>query len=504
MPNAARRKLVTPRKPRRRRVPQARPKGIQMAYYGALRKSVTQPAHSLVKRLIVPELASLVAEHADFRMDAAPKKVNKLVAKVSTAFFAGLPPDNMEAIAARYADATSDLQRRELARQLKDAVSVAVPIDDARLGPAIEHFTSTNVSLIRTIPERYFSQVEQVVLQGVGDGDRWESIAERLEERYSVSEGVAKVIARDQVGKFYANLNETRQTNLGITHFYWQTADDERTCEICFPLNGKRFAWDNPPEEGLPGEVHPQCGCSADPDTDDLVDRLEGGDDAETEPAPDEESDNQDRADAEWNEEDHPRDEHGRFGDGGGGGGAAKSVAISILRDAGGLSEAIEAANGFEGEAMDPETGAPVPITDVRNHLEAMRPAPIPSGKEMITVHHSTDEKTAALMLRDGFIPELKGETLASSRFAAGETANFGPGAGLSGGMYVGAEGATGSYGRVTLALRVPVSYLQTSPEQATLGVANPLESLGTHDGAVITKSIPPGAINRIDFDPDR
>lgn len=314
-------KLITGRKPTRRGRglvrPQVRPKQVQLAYFGALRSRVLQPAKSLVDRMLVPELASIAAPRVDARLDAGDsKKVNKIVSAISGNFFGSVTPTDMEDLAARYADATSDLQRRELGRQLRAAVGVEVPINDRALGPAIEHFTATNVSLIKTIPQRYFAQIEAKVLEGVGNGSRWEDIAADLEDRYRVSESVAKVIARDQVGKFYASLNETRQSNLGITHFYWQTANDERVCPICGPLNGKRFAWDKPPSEGLPSEVHPQCGCSADPDTDQLLDDLSGE-------ATDDEEDRSDRMD--FDEANIERDEKGRFA--GGSGGATTTAA---------------------------------------------------------------------------------------------------------------------------------------------------------------------------------
>jgi hypothetical protein len=177
----------------------------------------------------------------------------------------------------------------------------------------------------------------------------------------------------------------------------------------------------------------------------------------------------------------------------------ARETAVSILRDAGSLTDALEAAEGFSDEnATHPESGKAVSMKEVRTALNAMKPPPIPEGEELVTVHHATDEKSAKLFLKEGIIPELKGDTLASARHAAGEDATFAPGAGLSRGMYVAKEGAAESYGRVVLALKVPKSYLQASPEQTTLGVKDAMKSLDTHDGAVITKGIPPSAIKRL------
>lgn len=314
-------KLITGRRPAKRRrgrvAHQQSPRGIQLAYFADLRSKVVQPAHALVQRFLLPELASIVAEASrGDRLDArGPKKVNEVMGKVARAFEPIVTGPGMDELAARYAKATSDKQRAALALQLHASVGVEVPILDKNLGPAIEQFTAVNVSLIKTIPQRYFAQVEAKVIEGVGAGRRWEDIAGDVEKRFDVSESVAKVIARDQVGKFYANLNELRQTNLGITHFYWMTGEDERVCPICEPLHGKRFAWDDPPEEGLPGEVHPQCGCGADPDTDTLLETLDE-EEAPEEPT-EEPADNEDRLDAGWEEVE--RDEHGRWAGGGGG-----------------------------------------------------------------------------------------------------------------------------------------------------------------------------------------
>lgn len=46
-----------------------------------------------------------------------------------------------------------------------------------------------------------------------------------------------------------------RQIGLGITHYRWQTAGDERTCPACAANDGKIFSWNEPPPKtGHPGE----------------------------------------------------------------------------------------------------------------------------------------------------------------------------------------------------------------------------------------------------------
>lgn len=52
----------------------------------------------------------------------------------------------------------------------------------------------------------------------------------------------------------HAKNTMVRQLELGITEYEWSTAGDERTCPACADNDGKKFRWDNPPEEtGHPG-----------------------------------------------------------------------------------------------------------------------------------------------------------------------------------------------------------------------------------------------------------
>jgi SPP1 gp7 family putative phage head morphogenesis protein len=99
-------------------------------------------------------------------------------------------------------------------------------------------------------------------------------MAEEIGRRFEVSESRAALIARDQVGKFYGALNAARQQDVGITHFLWRTANDERVRPEHIELNGERFAWSKPPAEGMPGQPI-NCRCYADPDVGALLDSLD-------------------------------------------------------------------------------------------------------------------------------------------------------------------------------------------------------------------------------------
>ena len=183
---------------------------------------------------------------------------------------------NLTPLAQGVGRATSDFERAQLSRQLRAAVGVEVPIKDKSLGPRLERFTEQNVSLIKSIPSRYFAQVEKLVIDGVSEGRRWESLASDIQERFDVAESSANLIARDQVGKFFGELARVRQTELGIRGYIWRTMHDEKVRPEHAALDGDSFLWSQgDPEEGHPGEAI-NCRCFADPDLEAVLGSIEG------------------------------------------------------------------------------------------------------------------------------------------------------------------------------------------------------------------------------------
>jgi SPP1 gp7 family putative phage head morphogenesis protein len=159
---------------------------------------------------------------------------------------------------------TQRFQAAQLNRQLAEVVTVDVVGTAAPwLDETIDEFTRENVALIKTIPSRFFDEIETTIRRESADGARWEDIAESIAERYDVSRSRSRLIARDQVGKFYGDLNRVRQGDLGITRFVWRTVRDNRVREEHQELDGEVFTWGEAPEGG-PGEAV-LCRCYADP-----------------------------------------------------------------------------------------------------------------------------------------------------------------------------------------------------------------------------------------------
>lgn len=130
------------------------------------------------------------------------------------------------------------------------------------LQPEIKSFTKENVKLIKSIPEQYFDRIEKMVVRNVQKGALSSEIKKNILKEYNVSERRAALIARDQVNKFNGNLNELRQTDIGVKKYVWETSLDERVRPEHEARHGKTFSWKDPPSDGHPGEAI-NCRCIA-------------------------------------------------------------------------------------------------------------------------------------------------------------------------------------------------------------------------------------------------
>lgn len=229
-------------------------------------------ALELVHQELLPLLPSLVAMAAQVHDAIAPRSyadvVEAALKMIAGKLFERFPAERLRHLALGMAQRTSELSRAELQRQVVAGLGKEISIDvfsERGIPARLEAFAAANVQLVSNVPQRFFDEVGQRVVQGLRTGERAEDLQADIQDRYGVSQSRARLIARDQVGKLYGELNEARQTNLGIDAFYWRTSEDERVRDEHEALDGKRFSWNDPPSEGIPGEPI-ACRCTAEPD----------------------------------------------------------------------------------------------------------------------------------------------------------------------------------------------------------------------------------------------
>lgn len=89
---------------------------------------------------------------------------------------------------------------------------------------AVQSFVHENVNLIKSIPEKYFTEVEGMVMRGIRDGKPFNWVNDEMAKRYGITTRRAVMIARDQNHKATEQLNRTRQLGLGVKRGMWQHA----------------------------------------------------------------------------------------------------------------------------------------------------------------------------------------------------------------------------------------------------------------------------------------
>lgn len=270
----ARKRKLPKRLPR-----QQQPDAIRLAYFKAIREYV-KLARETVNDVLLPQIETLLerakVERGDrwdhiwlgsLRMDAVGKRISDIIDEISDEFFDENPIHDIAKTAEKFAYRTSDFQKEQLKKQAEAAVGVQLSFqNEPWLKAHVESFTEENVSLIKSIPSKYFDQVEQEVLRAAQLGTRHEDLAETIQERFDVAENSAKLVARDQVGKFYGSLNKTRQEKLGIDSYIWRTSEDARVRPEHRDRNNKTYKWSKPPAGGSHPGIEINCRCYAEPD----------------------------------------------------------------------------------------------------------------------------------------------------------------------------------------------------------------------------------------------
>ena len=109
---------------------------------------------------------------------------------------------------------------------------------------------------------------------GIADVD------ELIERTVSANLSVGEAIASDAVSRYIGEASEWRQENVGITHYIWQTRQDDRVRPTHQANEGERFPWAVAPETGPPGADF-NCRCLSAPDiSDELMESLQQGPEA--------------------------------------------------------------------------------------------------------------------------------------------------------------------------------------------------------------------------------
>ena len=157
----------------------------------------------------------------EIAQDALPAaELRKAIRKLSRRWqkqFNALAPD----LARYFSQAVHKRSDKALQRILaKGGMAVEFKMTPA-MRDIIQATVTANVSLIKSIPQRYFTQIEGMVMRSVQKGGDLKQLTTDLRKEFRVSKRRAALIARDQNAKATGSLVRARQIELGLTRAIW-------------------------------------------------------------------------------------------------------------------------------------------------------------------------------------------------------------------------------------------------------------------------------------------
>jgi SPP1 gp7 family putative phage head morphogenesis protein len=270
-------RAMGPLRRRRGRLPrQQQPDALRREYYNAIKRVAVEP----VQRAFAMERGEILRLYADElratgRMDESARdaRAKSLVARARLRADDLVRTRDLHDIADQFGKRTDAFQRQQFGRQVQQALAVPLESIEKPTTDRIPAFAADNVSLIRAVPERYFDRIQEAMQDAFANGTSVDELADRLTEIDGIAESDALRIARDQIGKLNAQVNQDRQESLGVTGYIWRGAMDQRERDEHREREGQHFDWDDPPEDGHPGEPV-QCRCYSEPDFSSILDSL--------------------------------------------------------------------------------------------------------------------------------------------------------------------------------------------------------------------------------------
>lgn len=134
-------------------------------------------------------------------------------------------------------------------RQLAGAMSASVQkeILSAPTGEVFRLLQAGQVELIKSIPLDAAKRVHDLTIKGLEDGTRAKEYIAEIMRSGEVAKSRAMLIARTEVSRASSNFTQARAEAVGSEGYVWRTAKDGDVRSDHKALDGKAFAWSDPP-----------------------------------------------------------------------------------------------------------------------------------------------------------------------------------------------------------------------------------------------------------------
>ena len=241
--------------------------GIEVAY----RKKLDALIQQMQKSTLYWITAAYRERPPEMAQDESPaaflrRKIKDLTARWLKNFNDAAP--NM---AAWFAESTEKRSADAMKKILKDGGFTV----EFKMTPAMRDIADAtiaeNVSLIRSVPSQFFTQIEGIVYRSVTAGGDLSTMTKELQAQFGVTRRRAAFIARDQNAKMTAAFSRAKSLEAGLTTALWQHSHGGREPRKSHLANsGKEYdiakGWYDPDAKVVcwPGTL-PNCRCISKP-----------------------------------------------------------------------------------------------------------------------------------------------------------------------------------------------------------------------------------------------
>ena len=185
------------------------------------------------------------------------------LSELMAAFANQIPPETMQTVAAEFTE-KGYMQGIMFANQQMEQMGLQIQVG---MGPAdsgmMDVVRDRSKLHLTNLASDLQAKIGTILTDGIAQGKSLTEIRDDIIQAGEVAKRRAELIARTEIMNAVNEAAKERYKRLGITHFEWITARDERVCAKCEPLDGQVYLEKNLPEGGPP--LHPQCRCALNP-----------------------------------------------------------------------------------------------------------------------------------------------------------------------------------------------------------------------------------------------
>lgn len=166
------------------------------------------------------------------------------------------------------ADKTSEVTLRQSLKTLSGGMTLNTSALTQGTREIMKASVVENVSLIKSIAQKYLERVAGAVLRSITSGNGLEYLIPQLQKYEGITYRQAKNIALDQTRKVYNTVNKGRMQKLGTNEFEWvHSHGGKHPRKDHMEHDGKIYSFDNLPKSAQTGEpiypgVEPGCRCT--------------------------------------------------------------------------------------------------------------------------------------------------------------------------------------------------------------------------------------------------